>query len=143
MALLGSRVALSVLHDAADGTFLDVPYVVWAALDIVLAFAATVGFVLAIYYVVPVRHPSRRAMLVAACVTAALCIVGRWLFANYLTRAASVSVYGAAGAMILFLGWAYLTALIFIGSARLAHELDAREAELQVTNTVSTAGSMR
>ena len=128
LALLGSRIALSVLHDAADGTFLAVPYLVWAALDTVLAFVATAGFVLAIYYVVPVRHPSRRAMLVAASVTAALVIAGRWLFANYLTHAASVSVYGAAGAMILFLGWAYLTALIFIGSARLAHELDAREA---------------
>ncbi|MCC6621530.1 MAG: YihY/virulence factor BrkB family protein [Deltaproteobacteria bacterium] len=126
LALLASRVALGVLKRAIEGSFLDVSWGVWSALDVVVTLLLTAALVVLVFRVLPDRRPRARAMWVGALATAVVFYVGRWAVGVYVSAGAIGSAYGAAGSIVVFLVWAYWSSLAFLFGARLAHMLDAR-----------------
>jgi membrane protein len=50
----------------------------------------------------------------AALLTAVLFVIGQYLIAYYLTRAAPASTYGAAGSLVMLLLWVYYSSLILL-----------------------------
>ena len=54
-------------------------------------------------------------------VSATLFILGQYILAVYLTRAALVSVYGAAGSLVVTLIWVYYSAIVFLWGVEVAY----------------------
>lgn len=73
----------------------------------------------AIYKVLPDRPIAWRDVATGACVTALLFTGGKSLIGWYLGRAAVGSTYGAAGALIVLMFWAYYSAQIFLVGAEI------------------------
>jgi membrane protein len=71
----------------------------------------------ALYKLLPDVHLAWRDMWIGALVTAALFTVGKFLIGLYLGRSAAVSVYGAAGSLVLILLWVYYSSIIFLFGA--------------------------
>lgn len=69
-------------------------------------------------------------LVVGACVGAALFAVGKHLMAYYLSTAAVVSAYGAAGSLVVVLMWIYFSSAVLLFSAGCAQAL-AEQAEAQ------------
>jgi len=87
---------------------------------------ALAGFSLC-YELVP-DSPGRtwRASLAAGAAATVMFEVAKWLFLGYITSFATFSlVYGAVGAVIVFLVWAYATASILLFGGQLAREIEA------------------
>jgi membrane protein len=84
----------------------------------------------AIYKVLPDTPLAWRDVAVGALITAALFTSGKSLIGWYLGQAAPGSTYGAAGALIVLLLWAYYSAQIFLFGAELTKAItDARTPE--------------
>jgi membrane protein len=85
-----------------------------SAANLVVSFALISILFAAIYKFVP-DHPSAwRDVIVGAVVTTVLFTVGKSVIAAYIGRTATVSSYGAAGALIALLLWVYYSAQIFL-----------------------------
>ncbi|WP_298213362.1 YihY/virulence factor BrkB family protein [Acidovorax sp.] len=69
--------------------------------------------------------PSLRYLVMGAVVGAALFTVGKQLLAWYLSTAAVVSAYGAAGSLVVLLMWIYFSSAILLFSASCAQALEA------------------
>lgn len=67
--------------------------------------------------------PSLRYLLAGAIVGAVLFTLGKQAMAFYLSTAAVVSAYGAAGSLVVLLMWIYFTAAILLFSAAVAKAL--------------------
>jgi membrane protein len=73
--------------------------------------------------------PPLRCLVFGAAVGALLFTVGKQLLALYLTRAAVVSAYGAAGSLVVFLMWMYFSSAVLLFAASCARALhEARQA---------------
>lgn len=73
--------------------------------------------------------PPLPCLLFGAAVGALLFTVGKQLLALYLTRAAVVSAYGAAGSLVVFLMWIYFSSAVLLFGASCARALhEARQA---------------
>ena len=72
--------------------------------------------------------PPLRCLVFGAAVGALLFTVGKQLLALYLTRAAVVSAYGAAGSLVVFLMWIYFSSAVLLFAASCARALhDVRQ----------------
>jgi membrane protein len=72
--------------------------------------------------------PPLRCLLAGAVVGAALFTLGKQLLAWYLSTAAVVSAYGAAGSLVVLLMWIYFSSGVLLFSASCAKALEAMEA---------------
>lgn len=79
-----------------------------------------------IYYFLPETRISRKVAVTAGIVTAFLFSIGKSLIGYYLGKSAIVSLYGAAGSLIVLLMWVYYSSLIIFISAEVANEIDKR-----------------
>jgi len=61
--------------------------------------------------------PSLRYMVMGGAIGATLFTVGKYVLALYLSRAALVSAYGAAGSLVVLLMWIYFSAAILLFGA--------------------------
>ncbi|MBS0509497.1 MAG: YihY/virulence factor BrkB family protein [Proteobacteria bacterium] len=78
--------------------------------------------------------PPLACLLFGAAVGAVLFTVGKQLLALYLTRAAVVSAYGAAGSLVVFLMWIYFSSAVLLFAASCARALhEARQAAAALT----------
>lgn len=68
--------------------------------------------------------PRFRYLVIGACVGATLFTVGRQVLALYLSSAAVVSAYGAAGSLIVLLMWIYFSSAILLLGASSARALE-------------------
>ena len=68
--------------------------------------------------------PSLRYLVMGAVVGASLFTVGKQLLAWYLSTAAVVSAYGAAGSLVVLLMWIYFSSAILLFSASCAQALE-------------------
>lgn len=68
--------------------------------------------------------PRLRFLVFGACVGSLLFTVGRQLLALYLSSAAVVSAYGAAGSLIVLLMWIYFSSAVLLFGASCARALD-------------------
>ena len=75
--------------------------------------------------------PRTRFLIVGACIGAILFTIGRQLLALYLSSAAVVSAYGAAGSLIVLLMWIYFSSAVLLFGASCARALDEYVEEQQ------------
>lgn len=68
--------------------------------------------------------PRLRFLVFGACVGAILFTIGRQLLALYLSTAAVVSTYGAAGSLIVLLMWIYFSSAVLLFGAACARALE-------------------
>ncbi|WP_082448047.1 YihY/virulence factor BrkB family protein [Xylophilus sp. Leaf220] len=73
--------------------------------------------------------PSLRYMVMGGAIGATLFTVGKYVLALYLSRAALVSAYGAAGSLVVLLMWIYFSSAILLLSAGCARALSDAAAE--------------
>jgi membrane protein len=123
LALLGSRLILTALFGGGPSSL---PWGLVSVVEFGFAIVLFTAVVYSVYRFLPVRGPRGKALLVGSFITAILLILGRSVVGLYVTVGAIGSIYGAAGALIIFLIWAYWSALAFLFGARLTHDLRAR-----------------
>ena len=73
--------------------------------------------------------PRTRFLIVGACIGAILFTLGRQLLALYLSSAAVISAYGAAGSLIVLLMWIYFSSAVLLFGAASARALDEHVAQ--------------
>jgi membrane protein len=75
------------------------------------------------------RKPGMRFLVIGGVIGAILFTVGRQLLTYYLSTAAVVSAYGAAGSLVVMLMWMYFSAGVLLFSAGCAKSLEEVRAE--------------
>jgi membrane protein len=83
-------------------------------LNLIVSFVLISILFAAIYKILPDRPLAWRDVILGAVVTTLLFTIGKTLIAFYIGSSATVSSYGAAGALIAFLLWVYYSAQIFL-----------------------------
>ncbi len=83
---------------------------VWQWLNRLGAFAVLSVVFAIVLTLLPNASVPRLAVLVGAPVTAALFVLGTWLFGIYVSTVAIDSAYGAAGSLVVLLLWVYVSA---------------------------------
>jgi membrane protein len=93
------------LGDHLEGTFVYqyLPQVV----NFLIFFVLFLGF----YYMTPTRKQRVKECAKMAVLTSVFFLIGKFGISAYMTNIAAGSVYGAAGALFVFLLWAYYSAL--------------------------------
>ncbi|MFN8542769.1 MAG: YihY/virulence factor BrkB family protein [Candidatus Binatia bacterium] len=116
MLLLLSAVLSTVLAAAQELIAHHLPLVarVLPASNLVLSLVVSTTFFAMIFELLPDVDMHWRDVWLGAGVTAILFTVGKGLIALYLGRAASASIYGAAGSLVLLLLWVYYSAQILL-----------------------------
>lgn len=98
----------------------------------VLAFAICVALFFALMRMSGGPKPRQSSLLTGAVVGATLFTIGRQLLAVYLSSAAVVSAYGAAGSLVVLLIWIYFSSAVLLFGAASAQAVEeqrvAREA---------------
>ena len=103
--LLGSGVFLKIF--GGNGNTL------WSSLVVLyMNFMVYLGMFTAFHYFVPSRRFSLPDTLKKAVFSSIFFMLGNFLLASYLKTVAADSVYGAAGAFLVFLTWAYYSSFI-------------------------------
>ena len=118
---------------AALGTYLNsltsFATLLLSALNMLISLGIFTLLFAAIYKVLPDTPISWREVGIGALITALLFTVGKSLIGWYLGTTAASSGYGAAGALVLVLLWAYYCAQIFLFGAELTRAIAGRPAE--------------
>ena len=91
-----------------------------AVLNEVISFAFCVGLFVALMRMSAGPKPPLRYLLMGAAAGAVLFAVGKYLMALYLSTAAVVSAYGAAGSLVVILMWIYFSSAVLLLSASMA-----------------------
>ena len=89
-----------------------------------IAFGFAVALFVGLMRIGAGPKPSLRYLVMGAVVGATLFTVGRQLLAWYLSTAAVVSAYGAAGSLVVLLMWIYFSSAILLFSASCAQALE-------------------
>jgi membrane protein len=90
------------------------------AINEVVSFGFSVALFVALMRISQGPKPSLRFLVRGAVVGALLFAVGKHLMAYYLSTAAVVSAYGAAGSLVVILMWIYFTSGVLLLSASVA-----------------------
>ena len=130
MVSLAASTALAALGMYLGGLTSFAPLVL-AALNTLISLGLFTLLFAAIYKVLPDTPISWREVGIGALITAVLFTIGKSLIGWYLGTTAASSGYGAAGALVLVLLWAYYCAQIFLFGAELTRAIAGRSAELE------------
>lgn len=117
--LLVSLIATTALAALGNllATVLPAPVPVWEAINFVFSFAVVTLLFALIFRVLPDTDVAWREVWTGAIVTALLFTVGKTLIGAYLGQSSTVSVFGAAGSLAVFLLWVYYMAqVVFFGA---------------------------
>ena len=120
----------AVLHTELSSHFPANALVAFSLLSNVFSFLLLTFLLLLIFKLLPDGHIPFRYCLLGSFFTALLFMIGKLLIGFWLGRFANASAYGAAGSVILLLGWIYYSAIIlffgaeFIRAATLFHKKD-------------------
>lgn len=101
------------------GNYLPLEKIAWV-LNEVVSFAFCVALFLALMKMSKGPKPGLRYLVMGAAVGALLFQVGKYLMAIYLSTAAVVSAYGAAGSLVVILMWIYFSSAVLLLSASVA-----------------------
>jgi len=124
---LAASTALAALGAYLDSLTSFAPLLL-AALNTLISLGLFTLLFAAIYKVLPDTPISWREVGIGALITAVLFTVGKSLIGWYLGTTAASSGYGAAGALVLVLLWAYYCAQIFLFGAELTRAIAGRPA---------------
>ena len=112
------------------GSYLPIEKVAFS-INEVISFVFCVGLFVALMRMSAGPKPSLRFLVMGASAGAVLFAVGKHLMALYLSTAAVVSAYGAAGSVVVILLWIYFSSAVLLLSASMARAWrDAAEPEL-------------
>jgi membrane protein len=114
--LLGSLVATTALQ-AASRRFGDrIPYVSTLTKELypILSFLVILLLFAAIFKLMPATRVTWRDVWIGAALTSLLFGAGRYLIGFYLSRTTALSVYGAAGSIVVLLWWIYYSVQILL-----------------------------
>ncbi len=101
------------------GNFLPMEKIAFVVNELV-SFGFCVGLFVALMRMSTGPKPSLRYLVMGAAVGAILFAVGKHLMALYLSTAAVVSAYGAAGSLVVILVWIYFSSAVLLLSASVA-----------------------
>jgi len=124
---LAASTALAALGSYLDSLTSFAPLLL-AALNTLISLGLFTLLFAAIFKVLPDTPISWREVGIGALITAMLFTVGKSLIGWYLGTTAASSGYGAAGALVLVLLWAYYCAQIFLFGAELTRAIAGRPA---------------
>ena len=112
------------------GSYLPIEKVAFG-INEVISFVFCVALFVALMRMSAGPKPSLRFLVMGASAGAVLFAVGKHLMALYLSTAAVVSAYGAAGSLVVILLWIYFSSAVLLLSASMARAWrDAAEPEL-------------
>lgn len=119
--LLVSLVVSTVLGLVSGwaGSYVPVEKIAFA-INEVISFGFCVGLFVALMKMSAGPKPSLRYLVMGSAVGAVLFAVGKHLMALYLSTAAVVSAYGAAGSLVVILMWIYFSSAVLLLSASVA-----------------------
>jgi membrane protein len=109
---------LSLLSGWA-GTYLPFEKIAWVINELVL-FGFSVALFVALMKMSTGPKPAMRYLIMGSAAGAILFEVGKYLMAIYLSTAAVVSAYGAAGSLVVILMWIYFSSAVLLLSASMA-----------------------
>ena len=109
LATIGSRFSEAAQATAALG----------GVVNFGVSFLIITALFAAMYKWLPDVKIGWRDVLLGAVLTALLFTVGKFMIGLYLGKASIVSVYGAAGSLVVILVWVYYSAIIFLFGAEL------------------------
>ena len=115
---LAASTFLSLLTGWA-GSYLPMEKLAFGINELV-SFVFCVGLFVALMRMSKGPKPSLRYLVMGAAVGAVLFAVGKHLMALYLSTAAVVSAYGAAGSLVVILMWIYFSSAVLLLSASVA-----------------------
>ena len=101
------------------GTYLPLEKVVWV-LNEVVSIAFCVALFLGLMRLSSGPKPALRFLVMGSVAGAILFQVGKYLMAYYLSTAAVVSAYGAAGSLVVILMWIYFSSGVLLLAASMA-----------------------
>lgn len=115
-ALLLGVVALSPVLSAMAGPLSHVFPGGWVLqlINVLVSLAVVTLFFAVIYKVLPDAKIRWKDVWIGAAVTAALFVLGNFLFGMYIRYTAFGSAYGAIGSILVLLLWAYYSAEVFL-----------------------------
>ena len=93
---------------------------IWVVLNQLLSFAITTALFVALMRMSAGPQPRLRYLAAGAAIGAVLFGVGKYALALYLSTAAVVSAYGAAGSLVVLLMWIYFTSAVLLLGASFA-----------------------
>ncbi|MFO1533811.1 MAG: YihY/virulence factor BrkB family protein, partial [Thermoplasmatota archaeon] len=115
---LAVNAAVAAVASHAQSAFAGPP-ILWQALSVVLTVLVLAGAFALMFKFLPNARVAWPDVLFGASVTAVLFVVGEALIGLYLSRAATATRYGAAGAVLVILLWLYYSCLILLYGAEL------------------------
>jgi len=104
----------------------------------VMAFAVCAGLFLGLMRMSAGPKPPTRDLVLGACIGATLFTVGRQVLAAYLSTAAVVSAYGAAGSLVVLLMWIYFSSGVLLFAAGCARALEEERCAASKATTATT-----
>ncbi len=101
------------------GSYLPIEKIAFG-INEVISFVFCVALFVALMRMSAGPKPALRYLVMGASAGAVLFAVGKYLMALYLSTAAVVSAYGAAGSMVVILMWIYFSSAVLLLSASMA-----------------------
>jgi membrane protein len=141
--MLVSTVIASLLGllEAWAGSRLDMKLAL-AALNQIVSFLITTALFVALMRMSAGPQPRMRHLVRGAAVGALLFGVGKYGLALYLSTAAVVSAYGAAGSLVVLLMWIYFAAAVLLLGAAVARVTAERQGEFASAPTPPPAAAV-
>ena len=136
---LGVSTFSSMLSDWA-GNYLPVEKVVWV-MNEVISISFCVALFLSLLRMSSGPKPALRFLVIGAVAGAILFQVGKYLMAFYLSTAAVVSAYGAAGSLVVILMWIYFSSGVLLLAASIARAWSDEAADRATPPETSAARS--
>ncbi|MBP7457337.1 MAG: YihY/virulence factor BrkB family protein [Ottowia sp.] len=141
--MLVSTVIASLLSllEAWAGSRFDMK-VLLAVVNQVVAFAITTGLFVALMRMSAGPQPRLRYLVRGAALGALLFGIGKYALALYLSTAAVVSAYGAAGSLVVLLMWIYFAAAVLLLGASMARVMAEKNGEFSAAPTPPPAAAV-
>ncbi|MEC5213646.1 membrane protein [Polaromonas sp. CG_9.5] len=122
------------------GNYLPLEKVVWVINEVV-SIAFCVALFLGLMRMSSGPKPSLRFLVMGSVAGAILFQVGKYLMAYYLSTAAVVSAYGAAGSLVVILMWIYFSSGVLLLAASMARAWADEAAQADENKAASLSGA--
>ena len=116
--------------------------VLWLVLNQVISLAITTGLFVALMRMSAGPQPRLRHLVAGAAIAAVLFGVGKYALALYLSTAAVVSAYGAAGSLVVLLMWIYFASAVLLFGASCARVMAEHQGEFVASATPPPAAAV-
>lgn len=107
---------LAIVYEFLNKRIGDAAWLSWIITNVINLSTVVLLFAV-VFKVLPDAKVKWRDVITGSLFTAVLFIAGKWLINYYLSRSATMSVYGAAGAVVLIVLWIYYSsAILYFGA---------------------------